>query len=434
MKQAVIETAGWLLFSAVVLALIAGLTAWLPGYLVGIPIWLAALLLIPLVRRSQLRQIGILFGIGLTGLLFGILNGADLRYLLQALGANHSVVGMLIGVSFLRIVALAGIRSDEALPHGRKALWHTLFGTHLFGSVINVSAVLIVGDRLTAQRSMQPLQGLTLLRSFCICAFWSPFFASMGLTLVSAPGAQLGTLILFGLPLALVALLFSAWEIGRHPQAAQAQGYPMHLRALWMPLLLALLVIIAHQLWPTISVLTLVTSVALLFTLIWLPIRRGPAGLGEAVRHVRVGLPTLRGEILLFAAAAMLAAGVAATLSSLDLNLAPAHFGPLAACVTVVVLVLLAMSGMHPVTSVVLAGSVLAAADGDPNLLGLTLLMGWSLGIGLSPFSGVQLSLQSRYGMKALELLKLNRWYAGVMLCCCFAVLWLYDGLMGAAH
>jgi len=408
------------------LALISALGGTLPGYVAGIPIWISALMLVDRVKPSQRRQILLLFLVGLAGLVFGTLNGADHQHLLRALSANQMVVAMLIGVSFLRIVALAGIRSDETLPKGKRALWKTLLGTHLFGSVINISSTLIVGDRLSAHQPMQAVQGLTLLRSFATCAFWSPFFAAMGLTLVSAPGARLETLVLYGLPLAILALALSAWEIHRHPDADAAGGYPMHFGALWMPLLLAALVIVSHLVWPRVSVLTLVTLISLLFTLAWLTLKQGRAGLSEGIRHVRVGLPNLSGEVLLFAAASMLAAGIAATLSSLDLNLAPAHFGSLEACVVLLVLVALAMAGMHPVTSVVLAGSILAPSVNDPNLLGLTLLMGWSLGVGLSPFSGIQLSLQSRYGIKATELLKMNLLYAPAMLVICSLVIWLY--------
>ncbi|WP_027852289.1 hypothetical protein [Marinobacterium litorale] len=429
MKARIAALAGWLLFITLITALTTGLTGWFAGHWVGVPLWLAAILLFPRLNRSQLKQIGPLFLIGVIGLLFGLANGADTRYLFQALAGNQMVVAMLIGVSFLRLVATSGIRSNEALPRGKTALTNTLIGTHLFGSVINISAVLIVGDRLRTQSAMTPLQAVTLLRSFAICAFWSPFFAAMGMALISAPGAQLSSLVTFGLPLGLVALLFTAWEIRRSPDAEITAGYPMHLQSLWLPVALAVSVIIAHLIWPEVKVLTLVSLIALLVTLVWLLIGGGNSGLTEGLLHIRDGLPNMAGEIFLFVAAAMLAAGVAATLSSLNLALAPDHFGAGAASVTLLVLVGLAMAGMHPVTSVVLVGGVLAPTVEDPNLLGLTMLMGWSLGVGLSPFSGVQLSLRARYGIGALELLRLNRIYAPVMLATCFAVLWVYTRL-----
>jgi len=63
----------------------------------------------------------------------------------------------------------------------------------------------------------------------------------------------------------------------------------------------------------------------------------------------------------------------------------------------------------------------------DPNLLGLVFLMSWSLGVALSPFSGIQLALQSRYGVSARALLRLNRLYAPLVLVIDFLALHAYQ-------
>ncbi|MEI8635113.1 hypothetical protein P4S72_29805 [Vibrio sp. PP-XX7] len=105
---------------------------------------------------------------------------ADIHYMLKALEANQHVITMLIGVGFLKIVATNSLQTQEALPQGRRALVKTLLGAHLFGSVLNMSSVIIVGDKLAAQKPINPLQGLLLLRAFCICAFWSPFSPPWG--------------------------------------------------------------------------------------------------------------------------------------------------------------------------------------------------------------------------------------------------------------
>jgi len=420
---------GYLLLGMALAAVLNAFVSFLPGYLIGVPIWLSACLLWARLKPAQRRQTGVLGLVGAPLLLFGTLYGDDVRFLLKALEANYLVMAMLVGVSFLRLVALKGAEQDERLPRGRSALGRTLLGTHLIGSVINISSVLIVGDRLAARQPLQPVQALVLVRSFSICAFWSPFFAAMGLTLVSAPGAELKTLVLFGLPVAMVALLFSIWEVARHPAAAQAQGYPMHFKALWMPLLLAFMVIISHEVWPAISVLTLVTLISMLFACSWMLITQKRQGGRRLINHVHEGLPGLAGEVMLFLAAAVLAAGVAATLNAFDLVLAPDHYGAFEACITLLILVILAFVGMHPVTSVVLVGSILAPSVSNPNLLGLTMLMGWALGVGLSPLSGVQLSLRARYGISAAELWRLNRHYAPAMLLVCWGMLSLFAAL-----
>jgi hypothetical protein len=420
---------GWILLLMLLLALISALTHIIPGYIAGIPAWAAVALLIRQQKRNQLIQSVILLSIGVIGLTFGLLNGADNSYLFKAIEANQLVVAMLIGVSFLRIIAANNIRCNEQLPTGRKAILNTLFGSHLIAAVINMSSVMIVGDRLSARQSLTPLQGLTLLRAFSICAIWSPFFASMGVILISAPGAQLGTLMLFGLPTALIGLLLSSWQISRHPDILDTQGYPMHFKALWMPLMLAILVIIAHWRWPALPVMTLVTLIAILFVIIYLPFKQGMNSFRLLKHHVHEGLPKLSSEVTLFLAAAVMAAGVAALLESLQIRLAPEHFTAPEACLTLLALVGLALIGMHPVTTAVLAGSILMPSVSDPNLLGITLLLSWSIGVGVSPFSGVQLSLQSRYGLPALTLMKFNRYYSPTMLAVGFAVIWFYASI-----
>jgi hypothetical protein len=427
MKTNIAALCGWLLMLSIALSLISGLTGIIANFWAGIPVWIAALLFMPYIKTAQRKQVILLLLIGGSSLLFGLLNHVDADYLFRALEANQQVVSMLIGVGFLRIFAAANIQSGERLPSGRKALVRTLLGAHLFGSVINMSSVVIIGDRIASQSRLTPVQGLLLVRAFCICAFWSPFFAAMGLTLVSSPGSQLSTLILYGLPISAIAIALSAWEIIRAPGATQMTGYPMAISSLWMPCLLASLVMTAHTIWPAVSVLTFVTLIALSFMLIWLLVQHGRQGLHIFTQHIESGIAGSSGEVVLFAAAALLATGVAAVLSSLQLNLAPTHFGPFEASLTVMILVVLAVTGMHPVTSVSLAGSVLAPAVSDPNLLGLTLLMGWSLGIGLSPFSGIQLSVQSRYDISARALLQLNWRYALIMFGICTSLLWFYS-------
>ncbi len=427
MSPKLVALSGWLLMAGLLLSLVSGFSAWLPGYVAGIPIWCASALYFPHVRSAQKKQIVLLVAVGAIGLGYGMWHGLDRHYFLKALEANQVVVFMLVAVGFLRLFAVDEMRESEALPMGKRALLRTLFGAHLFGAVLNMSSVVIVGDKLASQAKLVPTQGLLLLRAFSICALWSPFFAAMGLTLVSAPGAHLTTLVLFGIPASLIALALSGWQIVRRVDADKVYGYPITLQSLWMPCLLATIVMFAHHYCPAISVLSLVSLISLLFIFAWMPVKQGRMGVRKIRIHIESGIAASRGEVVLFSAAALLASGVAALLASLNIQLAPEHFGPLQASMTVVVLVALAMTGMHPVTSVVLAGSVLAPTVSDPDLLGLTLLMGWSLGITLSPFSGIQLSIQSRYDISAKTLLALNWRYIVTMLVVCSATIWVYS-------
>lgn len=422
-----VTLAGWLLLFVVVTAVLAVVVSGFPAAIAGGLIWLVALLLKGGgIRGAQRIQVIVMFSIGSLGLLAGLLNGAEGRHLLRALEANQMVIAMLIGVSFLRLVTSGQLNATDASPRGRKALLSTLAGPHLFGSVINMSALFIVGDRLSRQQPLSTLQALIMSRAFSLCAHWSPFFAAMGVTLINAPGAQLTTLAAVGIPLSLLMLVYTYWDLSRAPEANELTGYPLNAGSLWLPLLLAVLVMVSHQIWPEVPVLTLVTLIAVLVALCWSILREGVPGVYKSIQHVQTALPRQGNEVMLFLGAAVLGAGVAALLDSFDIQLSVASFGAHQAFVVLLIMVTLAMVGMHPVTSITLVGSLLAPLVDDPNLLALVFLMAWAFGAGISPFSGLQLSLLSRYQVDLMALLRRNWRYALVLLAADYLALLLY--------
>ncbi|MHA7880594.1 MAG: hypothetical protein ACX931_12430 [Saccharospirillum sp.] len=424
-----VTLAGWLLLSVVVAAVLAVLVPAVPAAIAGGLIWLVAILLKGGgIRGAQRIQVVVMVTVGGLGLVAGLLNGADSRHLMRALEANQMVIAMLIGVSFLRLVTAREVDAGESLPTGRGALLSTLAGPHLFGAVINMSSLFIVGDRLSRQQPLTTLQALIMSRAFSLCAHWSPFFAAMGVALVSAPGAQLSTLATVGVPLSLVLLGYVYWDLSRAPDVDQLTGYPLNLRSLWLPLLLAVLVMASHQLWPEVPVLTLVTLIAVLVALFWSVLSHGVTGVYHSIAHVQTALPRQGNEVMLFLGAAVLGAGVAALLDSFDIQLSFATFGAHQAFLVLLIMVALAMLGMHPVTSVTLVGSLLAPVVDDPNLLALVFLMTWAFGAGISPFSGLQLSLISRYHVNAMALSRRNWRYALVVLAADYLALQLYVG------
>lgn len=400
--------AGWLLLAMIILTIAASLSDLVSPLIPGVLIWISAILLLPNVRHTQLWQIVTLMGIGSIGLAVGEFRGANPDFMLRAIGGNQMITAMLLAVSFLRLIALANIDTSTPLPHGRQSLIKTLLGVHMLATVMNLSAVMIVGDRLATVQPVNRTQNFTLLRGFSACAMWSPFFAAMGVTLVGVPGAHLATLITYGLPAAALILAITIWQLKHTPAAEACNGYPITVSALWMPVTLAVIVMLAHVIYPDVPVLTLVTLLSLLFTLGWILWRERGAGVKRLHGHVRKGIPNMAGEVLLFLAAAVLASGAAAALESFHIRLVPDHFGLIAAWVTLSILIVLAIAGMHPVTTVALAASILAPHVEDSNLLALTFLFSWGLGVCLSPFSGIQLTLQSRYFVRARDLARMN--------------------------
>jgi hypothetical protein len=328
---------------------------------------------------------------------------------------------MLAAVSFLRPVTASGV-GDEPLPRGRRAVLETLAATHLFGAVINISAPVLVGERIAPRRDMTPLQAKTVSRAFVAASMWSPFFIAMALIIHYVPGARLPVISGLGFATSALMMAWCAVTLTRDPDAASFTGYPLHWRALWAPVLLSACVLSGHALLPGLSVLVLIEGAALGVTLAVLLLRR-PRETGAVIAsHVREHLPDMRGELTMFLGAAVMTAGIGAAVGLTGTVLAPASFGPGVAAVLLVALIVLAVVGVHPVVCISVLASLWPFAHYDGNLLGTVFLLAWGLGLVISPFSGTSLVFQGRFGLRTADLLRFNLGYvafgygAGVML------------------
>jgi drug/metabolite transporter (DMT)-like permease len=81
-----------------------------------------------------------------------------------------------------------------------------MLGVHAFGAIINISAVIIMADRLTRATPLTMSQAQLLSRAFTAVAFFSPFIGGVALALAYTPGSNPLLLLAFGGPV----LMFSA--------------------------------------------------------------------------------------------------------------------------------------------------------------------------------------------------------------------------------
>jgi hypothetical protein len=424
----VLPLIGWLMLAAVLLSVSHGFGL-VEAHWAGACAWLAGLLLFGRVTGLLRIQVLLISAIGMLALWWSV---ADQPLPWQRLLAvNHSLIAMLIAVSFLRLVTSFKADPDEQLPTGRRALWRTLLGIHLFGAVINMSTLVIIGERLSRRQLLTPLQGMLLSRGFATASHWSPFFVAMGVALIHADGARLAVVSVAGVPAAVLALLLAGISLSRQPGARQLAGYPMHFEALWLPGLLAVLVMSARMLWPDIAILTWVSLLSLLLCLLVLLTRQGTAGLASMRQHIEHQLPRMSGEISLFLAAGVLSVGLALVVQRTGLEIQLADFGPWQAWGLLWVIVIAAVCGIHPLISISTSASVLAGQVDDPNLLAITYLMGWALGIMASPVSGTHLTLQARFGLPAYRFFRWNLGYVLQLLLADLLVLHGYQLLVG---
>lgn len=420
---------GLALSTTVLLAVVRGAWPELSNLAVAAPAWLAGVLLWRRANPRTRTQTLVLAGVGLGAMAWGLLRGGRVDVTL-ALGGNAQLIAMLAAVTFLRLVARPERDAAHAPPRGRRALWNTLLGVHLFGSVINLSAVFIMADRLHAGAGLSARQVSVLTRGFSTAAFWSPFFAAMAAALTYAPGAVFSHLMSMGLPLALLALLVTALE-RRRAADADFTGYPMRYGTLWLPISLAALVLTLHSLfpaWPVLAIICLLApSIAVVYTLA--STRYGVARLGEHLRH---GLPVMANELLLFLAAGVMAGGVGTVFGTFGGWLPFERFGGPEAAITLLFMYSVSMAGVHPVIGIAVLGTLLAPLAPDPDLLAMTFLCAWATSVGTSPFSGMNLALQGRYGVRPLDFLRWNGGYSLLMVASSCAMLMAYARFAGA--
>ncbi len=396
----------------------AGLPVALPA--VSYAFWLAvALLWIDLGQRNR-RQAGALAGIGLALLLAAWLGyGADIAWP-RILDGNSYVVAMLVGVSF---IGLIGTRQGHSPPAGhgvtgRRGVIGTWLGVHLLGAILNLSTVFMVGDRLQRRGPLSLPQLLALNRGLSSAALWSPFFASMGVVMTLAPEMRFPTVVAFGMPLALLAGVLTALELGRRFDLSRVAGYSLSPPSLMMPVGMAALVMLFHYgLTPSLSIVSIITflmpGVALASNL-----PRGPRWTLRRVRsHALERLPAMRGEISLFLCAGLLTQGLstfigAATGSEWTLF---AQFGAPQAVASFLAIVASAVVGLHPIIGVSVLASVLELGGDRQTLFAFVALASWAVGTSVGPLSGINLSLQGRYGISGSEMMRHNLGYAGAM-------------------
>jgi hypothetical protein len=422
--------AGKLIFMMILITIMNGLMPLKidmnPLWLAGSCGWLAALLLFfdtTKVLRIQIMVIitaGVVLGIYAMSLGGGVSIDA-------IISGNTELLTMVAAVGFLRLVALPRSGKTEKLPVGRKAYIQTLLGLSMTSAVINISAPILLADRIHDVRPIQKFTAQSMTRVFCGVACWSPFFAAMAVVLTYTQSASMPWLILAGLPVTLAGLAVVLLAAGvKNPQEVEEfVGYPIHIQSITVPFLLACCVIIGTWLFPQAPILVIISLSALLITCSVLLARvdlKNSAGQMQA--YVIDGLPRIVNELTLFLAAGVIAAGMSA-LIQLDIISSPfSEFDVATASALLGIMLLLSAVGIHPVIQISSLTPMLLSLNPDTNLLAITYLIAWSLGTCSSPLSGTNLVFQGRYNIAAWKIAVWNWPYALIMYV--IAVLWLH--------
>ena len=344
-----------------------------------------------------------LIGVGLASLSYSLLKGASAP-LYQLINSNTQLLAMLAAVSFLSLIATPSKRSKKrVLPVGKKGLISTLASGHFFSAIINVSALLIIAEKLNESRKIDTRAASMLTINFAMCALWSPFFAAMAYTLSLVPNMQMLSVMSVGAPMGLISLAMLYW-LHRGPES-KLTGYPLKGRNLVLPALLAVTVIIAHEVWPTIAITQIIAICAPLLVIIVL-LYEGRTN--QLHSHITNRLPNMHNEITLFLAAGVFAIGLGALFKVTPPWLPFSHYGPLEACLTLGCCLVAARLGVHVIMIMAVTAPLLLTLEPNPNLLAMTFLAAWGLGSAINPVSGTLLVMQGNYHIKGSQIAHAN--------------------------
>ncbi len=397
--------------------------------LTGIIAFTAAFLLVPDVDYRQQRTLAVLLVLGLVLMGYGYQHGAHFLWV-DVLSRNTLLLSMLLSVSFLKLITLPkNLTTLVNLPRGRSAFRNTLISVALFGSVINLSAPIVIADRLHAERKINFFTARSIIRVFTACACWSPFFAGTAVVLTYVENVRLSLIVISGFPFLLLTVVAVYFLARRYDddELADFRGFPLQAGSLWVPAVLAIMVMLAYGTVPSFSILGSIACCALALTVTTLLLRKGGASTLKTLTHfVRNETPRSVNEVTLFLAAGVLATGLIGLVDIGVITPPLQSFTTVNAAQVLAVMTLIAACGIHPVIQISGLTPILLAVNPPPTLLALTFLFAWSLGTCASPLSGTNLVFQGRYDISALKLAVRNWAYVGMMYCIAVGLLFLH--------
>ena len=382
--------------------------------LAGIFIWSSFLLLLKDLKNKNL--IFLILFISFILFIFCQNKGIEIDYK-RVFTINQYLISLLIAVSFLKIISKPKNENIKHLPKGKKAFYKTYLGVHFFGSVINLSALLLVADKLYKKAPLNKMQLILLTRAFSSDAYWSPFFIAFGVAITYAPNLSYPIILFSGSILAVCAFFITIAEVNVKYDIKEFRGYPISFETSYIPILLAICVLVFSYIYENSQLIVIISSFALVLTAIILPIKKGFRNSFNILKiFILEDLPLMKMEISLFIVAGMFGVLASSFISYFELisNVLDFEvFSWIHASLLLAFFILLAFIGIHPIISIsIFANSLL---DVNHTLLAMTFLMAWATTVSTSPFSGLNLTLQSRYKINSIELIKVNFVYLIIM-------------------
>ena len=395
----------------------------------GILAWISFLILFNSIKNK--KMILILFILSLIAFLISYFNGFKIDFI-KVFTVNQYLLTLLIAVGFLRLIATPKKDKLSSLPKGKQSFIKTYLGVHLFGSVINLSSLILVADKMYKKAPLTNSQIILLTRAFSSDAYWSPFFVAFAAAITYAPNLNASIILLNGITLAFLAFLITYYEVIKNKEfnIDEFRGYPLSFDSLYLPFILAVLVLLTNYIYPETKVIVLISLYSMLMSLFILPLKKGfNQAISKFKLHIIDELPKMRVEMALFLVAGMFGMAVSSILIGLNLKLPFEIFDWQIASILLLIFITLAFIGIHPIITIAIIGDFLGGVN--HTLLALTFLMAWSTTVSTSPFSGLNLTIVARYNFDAKVIFKLNIFYAFKMYLICILCLFVLSKYLG---
>ena len=370
-----------------------------------LPLWLSVIFLFSSLSNKNI----LIILLSLSAILLGIAGVKGYKIsLVSLLSINQYLIILLIGVGFLRLVATPKNEKVTVQAKGKSTFVKTYISLHLFASVINLSALILIADKFYKKtQKLTPLQIVLLTRAFSSDAYWSPFFVAFGAALTYTPKVHLMYVVISGLSMALVSFLLTYLDIRNDKNIQIFEGYPLSYQNLILPFSLALLVLGTNHFYPSTKIIVLIALFCIALSLLVLPLKEGfQSAITSFSHHINTELPRMKTEISLFLVAGVFGVSVSTILQGIGFDFPFDYFDYKIAALVLLVFIIFSMLGVHAIISISIFGHMLQ--DFNHTLVAITFLMAWATTVSTSPFSGVNLTLQARYGVNTAEVLKLN--------------------------
>ena len=403
-------------------------------------VWAAAFFIFQRVSRSVRHQTLTIAGIGAVLIAVAVATGNGEGWFSGVVLGPMNMILLFVSVCFLRLMPHSkknsdGTRVDSSVWYGRKGMFGSTVAGALLSSVLNVAAVIILGDRISddGKRKLSPREAVILGRSLYTSTFWSPFFVATTVMMTLFPDMELAHTLPFGLGLSLVCLVLVYVYSALGKISDDERGYPLNFMSLVMPVSLMILVFAGHFLLPKIPVVAVTAVVCPLAGLLLMP-KKGMSA-GDVVKK-GAGCIQIDNVLMLYLGVAVLAEGAGLVLRAwppVFIGDLLSHYGVVAAMLMVMLMTALSSLGVHQLITISATAPVILTVfpEVSHSFLALSYLTGWGVSGAFSPFSAANLLATGRYGVEAGMIFRSNLLYLPALLIAAAAQFLLYSMYFG---